>query len=418
MFKRNFFSKVKRLRNDFPFLEKKPLTIFLDNAGTTLKPVTVIESIKKCYVDYSLNPHSVSSYPGFRKVDQIINETRELLIEKIEGNSPEELVFIPSATHSFNFLALACKTWLKKGDEIALTYLEHSSNYYPWEILTKEIGVKLIFLPLNFDNQIDLFELDKYINNHTKVVSFFQVSNALGVINPVTKIVEVIKKRNPDCLVIVDACQSITANQEIFAKQWKIDVLVFSAHKMYGPTGLGILWVNSASQKKIPSVLWGGGKIKSPLEKVKEDWEDSVYYQEWEVGTPPLAQIFGLNASLKWMKKQKRNEIIDYLSSLVEYMVLKMLVKVLGIIIYNKRIEREVGIVTFNLTNYHSQDVVDYLGRNNLIVRGGNFCCPFLYKIIKTNSAIRISLALYNTFWEVDRLIFLLAKIKNYSLLI
>lgn len=411
-----FLDKANKWREYFPFF-KENKTLFLDSAGTTLKLESVIKSINDYYTNYSLNLHSASENNLFQKINRVIIEARKLVISEIGGESPEEVVFTPSATYSFNFLALACKLWLKKGDEIGLTYLEHSSNYYPWELLTREIGVKLVFFPLVSNGQIDLEKLGDYVSFKMKIVSFSQVSNALGTVNPVVKISQIVKEKNPTCLIIVDACQSLSNGQRILARKWKIDVVVFSAHKVYGPTGLGVMWVSSLSQNKFVSVLWGGGRLQSPIAELQKKSSNLVYFKSWEVGTLPLAQIFGLRASLKWLKEQKRSDIVGYVTALVKYTMQK-LIMIPTVVIYNRYLEKGVGIITFNLLNCHSQDVVDYLGRNNLVVRGGDFCCPYIQKIIKTNSAIRISLSLYNTIWEVDRLISLLTKIKNYSSLI
>lgn len=411
-------NKENQWRKHFSHFDnrKNNNNIFLDNAGTTLKLRSVINYINKSYINYSLNPHSISENKLFKEINNVFENTRGLIIELIGGNYRSEAVFTPSATYSFNLLALACKSWLKKGDEIGLTYLEHSSNYYPWKSLAEEIGIKIIFLPLTPTGQINLSKLKKCINSHTKIISFFFVSNSLGTINPVFKISKIVKKKNPDCLIVVDACQSIICNQEILVNEWEVDVLIFSPHKMYGPTGLGVMWINHKIRDRIPSVLWGGGR-RVPSTIMEND-RSLPYYCDWEVGTPPVAQVFGLYASLKWLRQQKRKKIISWITNLTRYTIRKLLTSVPEIILYSQKNKRKTGIITFNLSSFHAHDVVDYLSRNGIITRGGDFCCPNIRMVLNTSFAIRISLSIYNTFSEVDKLIFYLSKIKNYSLLV
>ena len=161
----------------------------------------------------------------------------------------DEIIFFSSATYALNILALSLKNHLEKGDKIYLTYLEHSSNFYPWQALAQEKGAKLDFLPLNEKFTIDIEQLPNYIDRNTKIVSFFHVSNSLGIINPVEEITKKIKKINPNCLVVLDACQSIS-HLPINVNKWRVDALVFSGHKVYGPTGIGVLWLKKNGGKK------------------------------------------------------------------------------------------------------------------------------------------------------------------------
>lgn len=228
-----------KLRKIFPLLNQQKEFIYFDSAGTSLKPETVIQAIRGYYEKYSINSHSEGNNYLVKKVRTTIRETRELIAKKIQAD-PEEIIFFPSATYALNVLSLSLKNYLTKENKIFLTQLEHSSNCYPWQAIGQEQGAKVFFLPLNQEFIIDIKVLDKYIDKKTKIVSFVHLSNSLGVINPVAQISQKIKELNPSCLVIVDACQSIV-HLPINVKEWGIDALVFSGHKIYGPTGVGVL---------------------------------------------------------------------------------------------------------------------------------------------------------------------------------
>lgn len=401
-----------KISRHFPFLKHNKNLVYLDSAGTTLKPKNVIEAINEYYEKYSINNHSGGGNSLFNKIQTTIQQTRKIIAQKINGQS-EEIIFLPSTTYSLNILALSLKDYLKKGDKFCLTYLEHSSNCYPWQAIAQEKKAKLEFLDLNQDFTININNLNKYIDQKTKIVSFSHMSNSLGVINPVAEIVVKIKKINPNCLIIIDACQSI-AHLPINVKQWNIDALVFSGHKVYGPTGIGILWIKKDLGKTIPDVFWGGGKRIGPNEKIDENFPLN---QKFEVGTLPLAQIFGLKKSFEFLDNLDIKKIEKQERNLKNYFI-KELIKLDKVIIYNQNID-SINIILFNLKGYHSHDVAEYLGRNNVYVRAGNFCCPYLNQLIKTESAIRISLSVYNTKKDINKLISCLKNlIKNPELII
>lgn len=394
-----------KLRKIFPIFTKQKNFVYLDSAGTTLKPNNVIQAIKDYYEKYSINNHSEGNNLLANKVRKTIHETREIIAKRINGEV-EEIIFLPSATYSLNILSLSLKGYLEEDDKIFLTHLEHSSNCYPWQTIANEKKAKVGFLPLNKDFTIDTNNLDKYIDKKTKIVSFVHMSNSLGIINPVAKITKKIKEINPECLVIIDACQSVS-HSPIDIKEWNIDALVFSGHKMYGPTGIGILWIKKELGEKLPDLLWGGGKKNGPLD-TNNNYHLSLS-QKFEVGTLPLAQIFGLKKSFEFLNSLNQRETINYEKELKGY-TLKELAKLEKIIIYNQNLET-INIILFNLKDYHAHDVADYLGKNNICVRTGNFCCPYLKESIGIESTIRISLFIYNTKEDIDKLIFHLKNI-------
>nr|CAG8476614.1 5887_t:CDS:2 [Entrophospora candida] len=352
-----------KIRKLFPIFTHHKSLVYLDSAGTSLKPKAVIQAISYYYQKCSINSHSQVSSPLFSKVQATIRQAREIIAQKINANA-EEIIFLPSTTYSLNILALSLKNYLEKEDKIALTHLEHSSNCYPWQSIAQEKEAKVVFLPLNKELTIDINSLDKYLDQKTKIISFSHMSNSLGVINPVKEITKKIKKIKPNCLVMLDACQSI-AHLPINVQEWGIDALVFSGHKVYGPTGIGVLWLKKELGKKLP---------------------------DFEVGTLPLAQIFGLQKSFEFLNDLGINEISSYEKKLRDY-ALQGLAKLEGIIIYNQNFPT-IDIILFNLTGYHAHDVADYLGKNNICVRAafkgnpGNESCieNFAYKVGKEKS--------------------------------
>jgi cysteine desulfurase/selenocysteine lyase len=403
----------KEIKKLFPIFTQQKDLIYLDSAGTSLKPNSVIQEIRKYYENYSINSHSEGNNLLANKVRTTVQKARELIAQKINGEE-KEIIFLPSTTYAINILALSLKNFLEKGDKIFLTHLEHSSNCYPWQAIAQEKEAKTVFLPLNKEFTIDINNLDKYIDKKTKIISFIHMSNSLGVINPVAKITKRIKEINPECLVIIDSCQSV-AHLPIDVKDWDIDALVFSGHKIYGPTGIGVLWIKKELGEKLPDLLWGGGKKTGPLD-TRNNYSLPLS-QKFEVGTLPLAQIFGLKKSFEFLNSLDIKELSNYEKELKDY-TLKELAKLEKVIIYNQKLET-IDIVLFNLQGYHAHDVADYLGKNNICVRAGNFCCPYLKELIGTESAIRISLFIYNTKEDIDKLIFHLKNvIKEPELLV
>lgn len=397
------------IKNYFPIFKKNKSLVYFDNSGTSLKPYIVIKGINDYYNKYSINNHINGNSSLENKVREVIKKTKYLLSKNINSNS-KEIFFFPSATYALNILALSLESILNKGDEIFLTNLEHSSNYYPWQSISIKKGAKILFLPLNDKFIIDIFSIKKLINIKTKIVSFSHLNNSLGTINKVKEITKIIKKINPDCLVILDCCQSFS-HLSINVIDWKIDALVFSAHKVYGPTGIGILWIKEELNKKIPDILWGGGKIYGP------NFKHSIHLNKFEVGTLPIAQIFGLKKALDFLSYFDLKEKKIYQKNLIRYAI-KELLKLNGIEIYNEKCNI-FNIILFNIKGYHSHDLADYLGKNNVIVRSGNFCCPNLKKVINVESSLRISISFYNDRKDIDILINFINKlIKNPNLII
>ncbi|CAG8483307.1 23592_t:CDS:2 [Gigaspora margarita] len=352
-----------KFRSLFPILTQRKNLVYLDNAATSLKPQTTIQALADYYQKYSTNSHTESSNPLFQQVRATIEKTRELMARKIAAQTTE-IIFVPSATYALNILALSLRDYLIPGDKIALTYLEHSSNLYPWQAAAQTKSSEVVFLPLTNNFVIDIEQLPDYIDHQTKIVSFFHLNNSLGTVNPVAEIARQIKKINPECLVIVDACQSI------------IHVPI---------------------------------DVTDPA--ISNNQTDLFLSQKFEVGTLPLAQIFGLRACLEFLNKLNLTEISHQVVQVRNY-ALSKLKQIPGLVIYNQN-QFSPSIITFNLVGYHAHDIADYLGGENILLRAGDFCCPYLAEEIGINSALRISLDIHNNQDDVNRLIDCLQEIVN-----
>lgn len=392
----------------FPFLTKKNEIVYLDNAATTLRPYCVLNAITEYYSTYPFSSNNLNlENPLSYQLTTKLNLTREKVARFFKAKS-KEINFVPSFSFAVNLLALSLENYLVEGDKILLTHLEHSSNLYPWEYLAKKSKASIIFAPFDSNFSLDLNALDCLVDSKVKIASFFHISNTLGSLNNVKKISRKIKELNSKCLIFLDASQSFPFFS-IDVQKIPIDFLGFSAHKSFGPSGIAILWIRERVNWQIPQILWGGGKNYSPLNQITND------LRKFEIGSSCLASVFGLEASLDFLENLLTDKFM--LKRDVFFYLRSKLSKLPNIIVYNKR--NHSNIILFNLKDFHPHDVVNYLARNNVILRAGNFCCPNLKKIISVTSALRVSLAFYNNKKEIDKLIFLLSElVKKPNLLI
>jgi len=403
---------MRQIKKNFSFFNKNKGFVYLDSAATNLKPKKVIAAITDYYNNFSINNHTEINNSLYRKISHTIKNTRKIIAEKINGIDGE-VVFFPSSTYAFNILAFSLSDLLQKNDEVLICPLEHSSNLFPWQSLSLSKKCKLNFFKLKDDYSIEYEDLSSLVNERTKVVSFSHLYNSLGVINPVKEIISSIKKYNPDSIIIVDICQSI-AHIPINLSEWNVDIAVFSGHKVFGPTGIGVAWINSKIKNKLKDVIWGGGKNYGPLEKKKHNL---LLKNKFEVGTLPIAQIFGLEKSFEFISDPLFFNQIKEREEKLYQVAIKELKKIRNITIYSN-CENPTNIITFNLENFHSHDVADCLGKNNIYVRSGNFCCPLFKEVTGVDSAVRISISVYNTENDIYKLIRNLKKIQKDSKLL
>ena len=391
---------VKEIRKQFPMLNRqktmqgKPL-VFLDNAATTFKPQCVIDAMNKYYIDETANSHR-GDYDLCFKVDSEVQACRET-VAKFVNSDVNEVVFTNGDTMSLNMVAYGYGLAnLKEGDEIILSEGEHASNVLPWFKVSQMTGAKVVYVPLNKEGRLTEENLEKVINNNTKVVSLAHVGNVLGFRLNVKKIADICHRFG--AIFVVDGAQSVPHFKTDF-KDWGIDFLTFSGHKMCGPTGIGCLIGKKELLDKMDPVFVGGGMnvtFTKPNNLVPFEAP-----AKFEAGTLNLSGIYGLKAAIDFLTDVGMDNIEEHERELKQYAVEKMSHS--NVIIYNA--SSEAGILTFNIPNIFPQDEATYLNYKGVAVRSGQHCDKLLNDFLGTPATCRASFYLYTTKDEVDVLI-------------
>lgn len=389
-------------REDFPILQSN--LIYLDSGATSLKPKCVIDKITEYYRDYSANAHR-GDYDLSLKVDYEYESARDEIKEFINARYREEIVFTSGSTDSLNMIATGFfRRYLDANDEIVITKSEHASNVMPWFRLAKEIGCKIVYVPLDENYYVTMDNIKKVINENTKVIALAEITNVVGDIRPIKEITKLAHENN--AFVVVDGAQSVP-HLKTDVIDSDVDFLAFSGHKMCGPTGIGVLYGKKELLEKVIPTNLGGGMNES------FDDEDHVYLKQLphrlEAGTPNIAGAIGLGEAVRYLKKIGLNNIHKHEVELRKYLV-DNLITIPHIDIIN--IESDSGIVAFNIDGIFSQDVAYYLNKYHICVRAGNHCAKVLKSATNVNNTLRVSLYFYNTKEEIDLLIKLLSD-KN-----
>lgn len=400
---------VYKIREDFPVLEnKKKLNkkfIYLDNAATSLKPKCVIDAISYYYEFDCANSHR-GDYDTAYQVDRKVSECREHVARFINSN-PNEIVFTSGTSMSMNLVAFGYGfKFLTKDDEILLTEAEHASNVLPWFKVSELTGAKIKYIPLDRDGLCSPKNLEKVITKNTKIVSIAQISNVLGYKINIKEMAKITHKYG--AILVCDAAQS-APHIKIDVKELECDFLCFSAHKMCGPTGIGILYGKFDLLKKMDPFMTGGG------DNARFDMCGNVAYLEppakFEAGTMNLSGIYGLDMALTYLENIGLDNISAYCSNLREYAI-KKLKTLENVILYNENATS--GIITLNVKGVFAQDESSYLNSKGICVRSGEHCAKLLRERLKVFGTIRVSLYFYNTREEVDYLVECLKNGGNY----
>lgn len=386
-------------RNDFPMINDN--LIYLDNGATTFKPKCVIDKMNEYYEKYSANAHR-GDYDISYKVDIAYEEARRSVAKFINA-SPEEVVFTSGATESLNVIVRGFfENLLEPGDEVVISDAEHASNVLPWFRLATKNGVVIKRVKLDSNFHINLENLKEVITPRTKVISLAEITNVVGDVRPIKEICKLAHENN--IFVVCDGAQSVP-HKKTDVKELDVDFLAFSAHKMCGPTGVGILYGKKELLENVEPLVMGGGMNES------FDNESEVYLKELphrlEAGTPNIAGVIGLGAAVEYLSKIGMDTISIYEQKLKGYLISK-LEKLPHIQIVNE--EADSGIVAFNVDDIFSQDVAYYLNKYNVCVRAGNHCAKILKHSIGVKNTVRVSLYFYNTKEEVDTLVELLTN--------
>lgn len=383
------------LREDFPILDGN--LIYFDNGATALKPKQMVDAINDYYLKYTSNAHR-GDYDNSLKVDVAYEKTREKVRSFIHAKKMSEIVFTSGATDSLNEIIFGYfRHILKKGDEVLLTKSEHASNILPWFELSDELGIVIRYIDLNEEYKVTMDAVLKAITPNTKVISIAQVTNVVGDVRPVKEITEYAHKHG--ILVVVDGAQSV-AHTKIDVQDMDVDFFAFSAHKMCGPTGVGVLYGKEQYLNNMRPSRFGGGMNASFLPDGTRVYDDLPTLME--AGTQNIAGVIGLGATIDYLMKIGMDQIATYESELRAYAITK-LKEVPGIILYNEHSES--GIITFNMEGIFAQDLAIYLNRYHICVRAGNHCAKILKEELNIKNTCRMSLYFYNTKEEVDRLV-------------
>lgn len=405
---------VGRIREDFPILQREfeykgrrvPL-VYLDNAATTQKPRVVIDALRRYYEWYNANIHRALHRLG-EEATVCYEESRRRVAEFISARSASEVVFTKGATEAINLVARSWgEKFLRRGDEILLTEMEHHSNLVPWQMLARRCGVKLRFLPFRLEDcQLDLDQWDRVFTDRVKLVSVVHVSNLFGCINPVREIISWSHERGVP--VLLDGAQSVP-HMGVDVQELGCDFLVFSGHKMCGPTGVGVLYGREERLEEMDPYEGGGEMIE------RVEWESATYAplpHKFEAGTPPIAGAIGLGEAVKYLEGLGMEAIERYEKKLVKYALDKLL-EFDRIKVYGPLGERS-GLISFTLEGVHPHDVAQFLDREGVAVRAGHHCVQPAVRKLGIAATTRVSFYFYNTLEEIDLFLEALRKAKEF----
>ena len=392
---------IQQIRSQFPILSREvngqPL-VYLDNGATSQKPQVVLDVLDEYYEKYNANVHR-GIHTLSQEATDLMEESRRKIQKFINAKHDHEIIFTRGTTEGINLVSNSLRNVLTADDEIIITEIEHHSNIVPWQLLCQRTGAKLKYIPLTAEGILDIEKLDDLLTDKTKLVCVNQVSNALGVVNPIKTIIE--KAHAKGAWVLIDAAQS-SPHTAIDVQAMDCDFLAFSGHKMYGPTGIGVLYGKEDILNELPPFHGGGEMIKDVT------MEASTYAClpfKFEAGTPDIAGIIGLGAAVDFINSIGIQNIHDYEKELVDYTI-QRLSEFDEVVIYAKDAEHS-GAVSFNLKfdGVHSSDVGMILDKKGIAVRTGHHCAQPIMQHFNIPGTVRASFAVYNTKAEIDTFI-------------
>jgi cysteine desulfurase/selenocysteine lyase len=396
------------IRNDFPLLQRtvhnKPL-VYLDNGATTQKPKSVIDAESSYYSEYNSNIHRGVHHLS-QLATQAFEDVREEVKNFINAASADEIIFTKGTTDGINLIA-SCfgRKFLNAGDEVLISAMEHHSNIVPWQMICEERGAQLKVIPINEAGELIMDEFEKLVSSKTKIISIVYVSNALGTINPVTEIIK--KAHSLHIPVLLDAAQSIS-HFPTDVQALDCDYLVFSSHKLFGPTGVGVLYGKAHLLNELPPYQGGGDMIK---DVTFEKTTYNVLPHKFEAGTPNIAGVIGLGEAVKYVKSIGFNWIEQQENELLTYATQKLL-SIEGLKIYGTA-SQKVSVISFLIVGTHPFDVGTIIDQLGIAVRTGHHCTQPLMTFYDIPGTIRASFSFYNTKDEVDALYEALLKAKR-----
>ncbi len=399
---------INDIRKDFPILHqeinKKPL-VYFDNGATTHKPQEVIDVISEYYTKYNSNIHR-----GVHHLSQIatnaFEESRDYIKDFIHATYREEVIFTRGTTEAINLLAHSFgKAFVKEGDEVIVSEMEHHSNIVPWQMLCEDKRAKLKVIPIDENGELILEELDKLISSKTKIIAITHISNALGTINPIKRIIDKAHKHNIP--VLIDGAQAV-AHEKVNVQELDCDFYTFSAHKIYGPMGIGILYGKKEWLEKLPPYQ-GGGEMISNVSFEKTTYNELPY--KFEAGTPSVADAIAFKTALEYVQRIGIENIKIHENALLDYATSELL-KFDNIKIYGTA-KNKAALISFLIQNIHPYDVGTMLDQMGVAVRTGHHCAQTVMDRYQIPGTIRASFAMYNTKEEIDIFIAAIKKVQE-----
>ena len=400
------------LRNDFPVLERKvrdgKKLVYLDNAATTQKPIQVIDAISDYYKNNNSNIHR-AVHALAEESTEAFEQTRDKVAEFLNTKDSQEIIFVKGTTEAINLVANAWgRDNVKEGDIIVTTEYEHHSNIVPWQLLTQDKKAQLKYIDIDDNGELMIDQLDEYLSTgKVKLVAFSHVSNVLGTITPAKEII--LKCKNAGVKTLIDGAQAVP-HMKVDLTELDCDFYAFSAHKMLGPTGVGVLWAKKEIlEKMIP--YQGGGDMIREVHKYETTWNDLPY--KFEAGTPNIADVIGFKTAIEYLQKIGMENIRNHELELTKY-ALEQMEKVPGITLYGtKEPKKRGGVVSFNFNDVHPHDVGTIIDKDGVAIRSGHHCAQVLMEKLNVAATNRASFYIYTTKEEIDALIAALQNVAK-----
>ena len=398
--------EVNKIRQDFPILSQKiynrPL-VYFDNAATTQRPQQVIDALTRTYVEYYGNIHRAAHFLA-DKATQAYEETREKVRQLINAEAREQIIFTKGATEGINLAAFSYgEAFVGEGDEIIVSEMEHHSNIVPWQLMAARKKAKIVMLPMDDDGRLLVEHLDLLITNKTKIIAVGHVSNVLGTINPIKQIIE--KAHSRGVHVLIDGAQAVP-HMRIDVQALDADFYVFSAHKMYGPNGVGVLYGKKELLDQIPPYQ-GGGEMISEVSFAGTSFNELPY--KFEAGTPNISGVIAFGAAIDYLQNIGLGTVAAVETEILKYATSEMM-KIPGMRIYGTQAAKS-GAISFNVEGLHFFDLGTMLDKFGIAVRTGHHCADPLMDHFGIQGTARVSFAFYNTKEEVDLFIEALKKV-------
>ncbi len=401
---------IQNIKKLFPIFQNQPNLTYLDSTATSLKPKIVIDKLREYYEEYSANVFR-GIYPMSEKATSEFEETRTIVAKFINSYKPEEVVFTRNATESLNLLAYSLgRKIIEQGDEIVTTIMEHHSNFVPWQVLAGEVGATFKVVDINNESYLKI-NWNEVITRKTKILALTYVSNVLGTINPIKEIIVEVKKINPKIIIIIDAAQAVP-HIKVDVQDLGADFIVFSSHKMLGPTGVGVLWGKESILKGMYPFMYGGDMID-------EVYLDRTTYKspphKFEAGTPAIGEIIAFKEAVNFLNKIGMDNVRKHEEKLTDFAIKELInafgnsIKIFG----PKNIKDKGGIISFSFGKFHPHDIAQILADEGICVRAGHHCAMPLHTCLNVPATVRASFYIYNDEKDVEKLVDGLKKVKK-----